>query len=114
LDLAKPGSDQQPANLCLAISPVPPGQPDQVAAPVRAADDQHQHASGFQQPCHAVKRGLRVGQMLQQMRGGDKIAASGYPCRAVEVAQHQPGAARAYPRLGRAQHGRRRVNQRQR
>ena len=78
---------------------------------MRATDRQDQPAPGTQQLCHPGQGGLRVGQMFQQMRSGDKVEAARWQVGAVQVPRDQNRPSRPQPLVGGAQHGGRRVKQ---
>jgi hypothetical protein len=102
----KPDRVQQPQHLGFTISAVPPGQPDQTAAPVRSADHQKQHPAGPQTLHHLSQGDFGHGQMFQKMGRCDKVEAIRGQIEAVQIARDQVGPPDPQPLLCRSQHRR--------
>jgi hypothetical protein len=96
---------QKRAHLGFAERAVAPCQPDQSAAPMRAADRQDQKSPRPQKLRHPGQSGLGVGQVFQKMRGGHQVMAAERQRRTLQIPCFKTHAARPQPGLCRPKHG---------
>jgi hypothetical protein len=61
---------------------------------VRTTDGKNQEPAGFQQPRHADKGSIGVGQMLQKMRGDDDVLTALWQMQARHISDDHPGTTR--------------------